>query len=96
MKKLTKTLLVLSIAGFTLGILFAADVLKAGNAVGWYMTLPAGAICFGVFMISYMLEKEIALFDAEQRSHVANAPSSKTIAASEAEEHSHLSAKPAH
>lgn len=93
MKKLTKILLALCIAGVALGILFAAGVLQAGDAVGWYMLLPGGAICFGAFMISQMLEKEFALFDAEQEAHPATAGKStaaKTTATAP------LSAKHAH
>ena len=96
MKKLTKTLLGLSIVGLIFGILFSAGALKAGNAVGWYMLLPGGAICFGAFMISYRLEKEVSRFDAEQRARPFNVLGHKTDAESEVSDHSHLSAKPAH
>jgi hypothetical protein len=94
MKKLTKILLGLTITGLTLGILFAAGVVQAGDAVGWYMLLPGGAICFGVFLISYMLEKEVALFDAEQESRFSE--ESELSPERDAEVHPSLSAKHAH
>ena len=32
----------------------------------WEVVLPVGAIAFGLFMISLMLEKEVAKFDADK------------------------------
>ena len=57
MTTLTKTLLGLSAAGFAAG--FTTDWL-------WGFAKPAGAIFLGLFLISKMLEKEIAKFDAEE------------------------------
>lgn len=58
MTTLTKTLLGISAAGFATG--FATDAM-------WGFGKPVGAIFLGLFLISKMLEKEIALFDAEER-----------------------------
>src|SRR5689334_13748211 len=63
MGKMTKCLLALSISGLTLGL--ALTFLKGSPAT--YVVLPAGAIFFGLFLISFMLEKESAAYDAEQR-----------------------------
>ena len=83
MKTLTKSLLVLTITGFVLGLLFVTGVLNAGDAVGWYMTLPAGAIFFGLFLITLMLEKEVAKFDQEEQSRLAEASHVEEAAADE-------------
>mgnify|MGYP001454402284 CR=1 FL=1 len=58
MTTLTKTLLGLSLAGFAAG--FTTDVL-------WGFSKPVGAIFLGLFLISKMLEKEIAQFNAEEK-----------------------------
>ena len=63
MGKMTKCLLALSISGLTLGL--ALNFFKGSPAT--YVVLPAGAIFFGLFLISFMLEKESAAYDAEQR-----------------------------
>jgi hypothetical protein len=49
----TKTLLGISLGAFALSF----------TGVLWGLSLPVGAICFGLFMISKVLEKEVALFD---------------------------------
>jgi hypothetical protein len=54
----TKTLLAVSIAGFAVG---------AFTNVLWGIGTPIGAVCFGLFVISKLLEKEVAKFDEEQR-----------------------------
>ena len=63
MGKMTKCLLALSISGLTLGL--ALNFFKGSPAT--FVVLPAGAIFFGLFLISLMLEKESAAYDAEQR-----------------------------
>ena len=72
MTKTTKTLLAVSLAAFAIG---CTDVL---GGVG----RPLGAVFFGLFMISKLLEKEAALFDEEQRSRVAWANRNKVFALS--------------
>jgi hypothetical protein len=32
----------------------------------WTVALPVGAICYGLFLISFMLEKEVAKFDEDE------------------------------
>src|SRR5437773_3102860 len=54
----TKTLLAISLGGFALG---------AFTNVLWGIGTPIGAIFFGLFLISKLLEKEVAKFDEEQR-----------------------------
>ena len=54
----TKTLLAVSLAGFAVG---------AFTNVLWGMGTPIGAVCLGLFVISKLLEKEVAKFDEEQR-----------------------------
>jgi hypothetical protein len=71
MGKMTKILLTLSIAGLALGLAFASNLINAGGITAFYVLLPAGAIFFGLFLISLMLEKEVAQYDVEQRNQVA-------------------------
>ena len=67
MTKLTKTLLVLSVIGILLGLAFVTGLVNVSNAVWLYVTLPAGAIFFGLFLISRILEEETSRYDQEQR-----------------------------
>ena len=73
MAKATKILLALSLAGLGIGLILVTGLVSAQNAVGFYVMLPAGAICFGLFLISKMLEKETAQFDQEERERLASA-----------------------
>jgi len=75
----TKTFLGISVAGFITG----AIVDFGGFAVNpmWTVALPVGAIFLGVFLISWIMEKEVAKYDEEQakrialaRQHIAPAP----------------------
>jgi hypothetical protein len=65
MSKMTKALLVLSLVGLVSGFAFVSGVVNVGEAVGLYAALPMGAIFFGLFLISKLLEKEVAIYDAE-------------------------------
>src|SRR5215831_20160372 len=67
MTKMTKTLLVLAAVNLVAGLIFAANLIDAHNASVLYVTLPAGAIFFGMFLISRLLEKEIAVYDEEHQ-----------------------------
>jgi hypothetical protein len=71
MSKMTKFLLVLSLSCLTAGLVFVTGLVNVGEAVGLYVTLPAGAIFWGLFLISLSLQAESALFDEEQRMAVA-------------------------
>jgi hypothetical protein len=61
MTKSTKTLLAISLTSFAIGF----------TKVLWGFGTPVGAVFFGLFMISKLLEKEVAFFDEEQRASVA-------------------------
>jgi hypothetical protein len=67
MSKTTKILLVLSLSCLASGLVFVTGLVNVGEAVWLYVTLPAGAIFFGLFLISLNLQAESALFDEEQR-----------------------------
>jgi hypothetical protein len=70
MTKTTKILLLISLLAFALGF----------TGIVWWFGVPIGAIFFGLFLISKMMEKEAALFDAEQRRKVALAEAAKRCA----------------
>ena len=61
MTKTTKILLVVSLTSFLVSLTGAL----------WGLFLPVGVICFGLFMISKLLEGEVTRFDEEQRSRIA-------------------------
>jgi hypothetical protein len=69
MGKLTKFLLALALAGLGSGFVFVSGLVKVDQVPALYVTLPAGAIFFGLFLISLMLEKESARFDQEHSQH---------------------------
>lgn len=71
MSKMTKVLLVLSLSCLTAGLVFVTGLVNVGEAVWLYVTFPAGAIFFGLFLISMSLQGASALFDEEQRTIVA-------------------------
>lgn len=73
MGKTTKILLALSIGGLTLGLVFVTGLVNVETLPVLYVALPAGAILFGLFLISRMLEKETGLYDQEQRKAVTAA-----------------------
>ena len=57
----TKLLLTISLSALALGF---TDIL-------WGLGMPVGAVCFGLFMISRLLEKETVLFEEEQQLRLA-------------------------
>lgn len=67
MSKMTKVLLVLSLSCLAAGLVFVTGLVNVGEIVALYATLPAGAVFFGLFLISLSLQAESALFDEEQR-----------------------------
>jgi len=77
MSKLTKVLLTVATLNLVAGILFVTGIIPVGHVVSWYLTFPVGVIFLGLFMISYMLQKEVARFDEEQRSQLAAPRSEK-------------------
>ena len=81
MSKLTKVLLVLSLSCLIAGLVFATGLVDVGEVVALYTILPAGAIFFGLFLISLTLQAETASFDEEQRKISAAPGSAKTVSA---------------
>jgi hypothetical protein len=60
----TKIFLGISITGFVVGSVIDFGGLEVNPMLT--AVLPVGAIFLGVFLISLVLEKEVALFDKEQ------------------------------
>ena len=73
MNRLPKWLLTLSVPTFITGM--AVSISRAALAPAWTVALPAGVILFGLFMISWLLQDEVAGFDAEERRKIGPAPS---------------------
>ena len=70
MTKITKILLGVSLVGFALGF----------TGVLWGIGTPVGAIFFGLFLISKLLEKEATLFDQERQQRLVLAERERTSA----------------
>lgn len=62
---LPKTLLTVAVTGLTLGSVIASYGDNA-NPLALAAVLPLGAVAFGLFLIVFALEKEVAVFDREQ------------------------------
>jgi hypothetical protein len=81
----SKTLLAVSVTGLVAGSII--DFGRFNLNPAWTVALPFGAIAYGLFLISFMLEKEVAKFDADEAkelqlikgSHAAPAPRHKPI-----------------
>ena len=74
MTKTTKTLLALALGGTVAGLVFASGLIDVQEFSALYIALPLGAVFFGLFLISRMLEREAQLFDQEHAGSAA-APS---------------------
>jgi hypothetical protein len=85
MTTLSKTLLAVSVTGLVAGSVIDFGGFNLNPA--WMVALPFGAIFYGLFLISFILEKEVAQFDEEeaeqlrliQRSYHAPAPKQKPL-----------------
>ncbi len=66
MSRLTRILLGLTIANLAVALLVLTDIVDARSLPSLYGTFPLGVTCLGMFLISLMLQKEMAAFDAEQ------------------------------
>jgi hypothetical protein len=64
MTTLSKTLLAVCVTGFAAGGVIDFGGFNLNPA--WTLALPLGAVSFGLFLISLMLEKEVAKFDAQE------------------------------
>ena len=68
MTRIPKALLAVSLTAFAVG-----SVVTFGSPdipVGWTVAMPVGAIFFGLFLLTFMLQKEVASFDEEERARL--------------------------
>ena len=63
MTTLSKTLLGVTVTGLVAGSIIDLGGINLNPA--WALALPFGAIAYGLFLISFMLEKEVAKFDED-------------------------------
>jgi uncharacterized membrane protein HdeD (DUF308 family) len=70
MTRVTKVLLVAGVVCLVLGLLVSVDVIDSKAHPTLTVALPVGAICLGVFFISFIFEKDAARFDEEQRARL--------------------------
>jgi len=64
MTTLSRTLLAVTVTGLVAGIIINFGGFNLDPA--WDVALPFGAISYGLFMISFMLEKETEKFDEDE------------------------------
>ena len=64
MTTLSKTLLAVTITGLVAGSIIDFGGFNLNPA--WAAALPFGAVFYGLFLISFMLEKEVARFDEDE------------------------------
>lgn len=64
MTTLSKILLAVTITGLASGSIIDFSGYNLNSA--WTVALPFGAIAYGLFLISFMLEKEVAKFDKDE------------------------------
>ena len=74
MSRLTKNLLVLALVALAAGVVFNTGLIRVGDRATLLIALPVGAVLFGLYMISRLLEKEAALYDEQQRAAVRACP----------------------
>jgi hypothetical protein len=72
MTKPTKTLFILGASGLILGVILVAGIIPVHDAPSLFVVLPTGAILFGIFLISLILEKETALYDRQQSENLVD------------------------
>ena len=68
MTRIPKVLLAVSLTAFAVG-----GVVAFGNPeipVGWTVAMPVGAIFFGLFLVTFLLQQEVARFDEEERARL--------------------------
>ena len=68
MTRIPRALLAVSLTAFAVG-----SVVTFGSSeipVGWTVAVPVGAIFFGLFLVAFMLQKEVARFDEEERARL--------------------------
>jgi hypothetical protein len=82
MTRIPKLLLAVSFAAFAVG-----SVAAFGNPeipLGWTVMIPLGAVCLGLFLVTFLLQKEVARFDEEELARLAQADRDGAIPANEA------------
>ena len=68
MRKVPKAFLAVSLTAFAIGI-----VATFGNPeipVGWTVAMPLGAVGFGLFLVTFLLQQEVARFDEGERARL--------------------------
>src|SRR5947208_11879367 len=72
MTKPTKTLFLLGITCLFLGVILITGIIPVHDAAWLFVVLPTGAILFGLFLISLILEKETSLYDRQESQKLAD------------------------
>jgi len=68
MTRIPNVLLAVSLIALAIG-----SVTAFGNPeipVGWTAMMPLGAVCLGLFLVTFLLQQEVARFDEEERARL--------------------------
>ena len=68
MTRIPKALLAVSLTAFAIG-----GVAAYGNPeipVGWTVAMPVGVVGLGLFLLTFLLQQEVARFDEEERARL--------------------------
>ena len=68
MTRIPKVLLAVSLTAFAV-----VSVVAFGNPeipLGWTVAIPVGAVFFGLFLLTFLLQQEVARFDEEERARL--------------------------
>jgi hypothetical protein len=68
MTRIPKVLLAVALTAFAIGsvVAFGSPEIPLGWTVAW----PLGAVCFGLFLVTFLLQQEVARFDEEERARL--------------------------
>ena len=69
MSRLTKIMLALLIINSIASVLFLTGIVNINGFPGLYVVFPLAAVFYGMFLICWMLQKNVAAFDTEERTH---------------------------
>jgi hypothetical protein len=84
-----KTFLTIAIVGLSAGS-FVAWYGDYANPVALTAVLPLGAVSFGLFLIVFALQKEVALYDREQAEKLPESPCNTAAASAKYDARSEL------
>ena len=68
MMRIPKVLLAVSLTAFAVGIVVTLGT--PNIPLGWTAVMPLGAVFLGLFLVTFLLQKEVARFDDEEHARL--------------------------